>query len=40
MKSIASGPTAPYYRCAPDAAALTAAFQEIGNHLSKLRLSK
>lgn len=40
MKSIASGPTAPYYQYAPDAAALTAAFQEIGNSLSKLRLSK
>ena len=40
MKSIASGPTSPYYQYAPNAAALQAAFQEIGNHLSKLRLSK
>lgn len=40
MKSIASGPTAPYYQYAPDADALQAAFKEIGNHLSKLRLAK
>ena len=40
MKSVASGPTAPYYQYAPDAAALQAAFQEIGNHLSKLRLAR
>ena len=40
MKDVASGPTQPYYQYAPDANALTAAFQEIGNHLSKLRLSK
>ncbi len=40
MKLVASGPSAPYYQYAPDAAALKAAFQEIGNHLSKLRLSK
>ena len=37
---LASGPTAPYYQYAPDAPALKAAFQEIGNHLSKLHLSK
>jgi hypothetical protein len=40
MKQVASGAEAPYYQYAPDAAALEAAFQEIGNHLSKLRLSK
>jgi Flp pilus assembly protein TadG len=40
MKSVASGPTSPYYQYAPDAAALQTAFQEIGNHLSKLRLSR
>jgi Flp pilus assembly protein TadG len=40
MKQIASGPGAPYYQYAPDAAALKDAFQEIGNHLSKLRISK
>jgi len=40
MKDVASGPTAPYYQYAPDAGSLQAAFQEIGNHLSKLRLSK
>lgn len=40
MKSIASGPNAPYYQYAPDAPALQMVFKEIGNHLSKLRLSK
>lgn len=40
LKQVASGPTAPYYQYAPDAASLEAAFKEIGNHLSKLRLSK
>lgn len=40
MKEIASGPTAPYYQYAPNADALQAAFQEVGNHLSKLRISK
>ncbi len=40
MKQVASGPTAPYYQYAPDADALKDAFQEIGNHLSKLRISK
>jgi len=40
MKDVASGPSAPYYQYAPDAATLKTAFQEIGNHLSKLRLSK
>lgn len=40
MKEIASGPSSPYCPYAPDAAALQTAFQEIGNHLAKLRLSK
>jgi hypothetical protein len=40
MKSLASGPTSPYYQYAPDAPALQMVFKEIGNHLSKLRLSK
>jgi Flp pilus assembly protein TadG len=40
MKGIASGPTSPYYQYAPDAPALQMVFKEIGNHLSKLRLSK
>ena len=40
MKLVASGPSSPYYQYAPDAASLQAAFQEIGNHLSKLRISK
>lgn len=40
LKQVASGPDAPYYQYAPDAASLKSAFQEIGNHLSKLRLSK
>jgi Flp pilus assembly protein TadG len=40
MKSIASGPTSPYYQYAPDAPALQMVFKEIGNHLSKLRLAK
>jgi hypothetical protein len=40
MKSIASGPTSPYYQYAPDAPSLQMVFKEIGNHLSKLRLSK
>jgi Flp pilus assembly protein TadG len=40
MKSIASGPTSPYYQYAPDSAALNNAFKEIGNHLSKLRIAR
>lgn len=40
MKLVASGPGAPYYQYAPDAASLKVAFQEIGNHLSKLRISR
>jgi len=35
-----SGPAAPYDQYAPNAVALAAAFQDIGNHLSKLRLSR
>ncbi|MBT5050330.1 MAG: VWA domain-containing protein [Rhodospirillaceae bacterium] len=40
MKSISTGPDAPYYHHAPDAATLQTVFQEISNHLSELRLSK
>jgi len=40
LKEVASGPDAPYYHNAPDAAALQAAFHEIANNLSELRLSK
>jgi Flp pilus assembly protein TadG len=40
LKQVASGTGAPYYQYAPDAAALKAAFQEIGHHLMKLRISK
>ena len=40
LKQVASGPDAPYYHNAPDAAALNAAFHEIANNLSELRLSK
>jgi hypothetical protein len=40
LKAVASGPTAPYYQNAPSASALEDAFKEIGNHLSKLRISK
>lgn len=40
LKSVASGPGAPYYHYAPDAATLERVFQEIANHLSELRLSK
>jgi hypothetical protein len=40
LKTVASGNTAPYYYFAPDAAALSAAFHEIANNLSELRLSK
>ncbi len=39
-KSIASGPSSPYYQYAPDAPALQMVFKEIGNHLLKLRVSK
>ncbi|HYN38211.1 MAG TPA: VWA domain-containing protein, partial [Rhodospirillales bacterium] len=40
LKTVASGPTSPYYYYAPDAGALSAAFHEIANNLSELRLSK
>ncbi|MDX9861529.1 MAG: VWA domain-containing protein [Rhodospirillales bacterium] len=40
LKEVASGPDAPYYHNAPDAAALQAAFHEIANNLSELRLSR
>ena len=40
MKSIASNPGSPYYPYAPDAPTLQTVFKEIGNHLSKLRLSR
>ncbi len=40
MQEIASGPGAPYYHYAPTAADLSSAFQEIGNNLSQLRVSR
>jgi Flp pilus assembly protein TadG len=40
LKSISTGPGAPYYHYAPDAATLQTVFQEIATHLSELRLSK
>lgn len=40
MKEVATEPNSPYYYNAPKAEDLTAAFNEIGNHLSNLRLSK
>ena len=40
LQSVASEPNAPYYFNAPTAAQLQAAFQEIANNLSNLRLSK
>jgi len=40
MQDVASGPDAPYYFYAPDAATLNSAFQQIANNLSELRLSK
>ncbi len=40
MQDIASGSDAPYYHYAPTAAELSAAFQEIGNNLSQLRVSR
>lgn len=40
LKGVASGPNAPYYHYAPDAATLNTVFQEVANHLSELRLSK
>lgn len=40
LKAVASGTGAPYYSYAPDPAALQKIFQQIGNSLSELRLSK
>ena len=40
MKEIATEPNSPYYYNAPTQSELDAAFNEIGNHLSNLRLSK
>ncbi len=40
MKQIATEPNSPYYHYAPDAAALRAAFNEIANNLSLLRISR
>lgn len=40
VKQVPSGPHAPYGQDAPEAAALKAAFQKVGRHLSQLRLSK
>ncbi len=40
MKDVASGPDAPFYFYAPDASSLNAAFQQVANSLSELRLSK
>jgi len=40
LKQVASGTASPYYYFAPDSAALKAAFHEIANNLSELRLSK
>ncbi len=39
MQDVATEPGAPYYHFAPDAATLDTVFEEIGNHLSNLRLS-
>ena len=40
MKNVASGPNAPYYNYAPDAATLTTIFREVANHITELRLTK
>jgi len=40
LKAVASGPDKPYYWYAPTEADLHTAFQEIGNNLSSLRISK
>lgn len=40
MKSIASGPDAPYYHYAPDTDSLQAIFKEVATHISELRLSR
>lgn len=40
LKEVASGPDAPYYHYAPDAATLQSVFRTVANDLSQLRLSK
>lgn len=40
LQDVASGPEAPFYYYAPGSDDLKAAFKEIANHLSELRLSK
>lgn len=40
MKEIASGPNAPFYHYAPDAATLQQVFREVANNLSELRISR
>jgi Flp pilus assembly protein TadG len=40
LKNVASGPNAPYYHYAPDAATLQQVFREVANHISELRLSQ
>jgi len=40
LKTVASGPDAPYYHYAADGEALRQVFKEIANHLSELRLAK
>jgi Mg-chelatase subunit ChlD len=40
MKYVATEPNSPFYFYAPDGAALNAAFQQVANSLSQLRLSK
>lgn len=40
MKNAATGPDAPFYFYAPDAATLQSAFQQVANSLSELRLSQ
>lgn len=40
LEGVATLPTAPYYHFAPDATALEAAFEEIADELSELRLSQ
>ena len=40
LKQVASGPDAPFYHLAPDAAELQNVFREVANHLTELRLSK
>ena len=40
MKEVASGPDAPFYHYAPDAATLQQVFREVANNLSELRISR